>query len=315
MLLQIDEFGMFLEGIADRKRSPRHLTEILDNMTELYTAAGGVFLGAEYANRDGKNERRDINQPCLCVYGTTAPTRFWNALQSANVVDGSLARFIVIASGNQYPDENNDTGIRSAPPALIKSLKLIAAGGGRMAAGNLSGLTADPTTAVDPMTVPMDARAKAIFRDLSRDITVRLREALGTPFTPILARISENATRVALIRAVSFDPVRPVIRADDAEWAIQFVSTCADRTMVEIDRHVADNDIERNHKRIMEIIRGAGPSGISKTKLTQDSRFLEARPRNEILATLTEAGMITLAMRATATKPVMVYMACEWRAP
>jgi hypothetical protein len=75
--LQIDEFGMFLSAAADRKRSPRHITEILDNMTELYTAAGSVFLGAEYANRDGTNERRDINQPCLCVYGTTTPLHFW----------------------------------------------------------------------------------------------------------------------------------------------------------------------------------------------------------------------------------------------
>ncbi|WP_160381230.1 PriCT-2 domain-containing protein [Pseudooceanicola pacificus] len=77
ILFQIDEFGMFLSAAADRKRSPRHITEILDNMTELFTAAGGIFLGAEYANRDGTNERRDINQPCLCVYGTTTPLHFW----------------------------------------------------------------------------------------------------------------------------------------------------------------------------------------------------------------------------------------------
>ena len=77
ILFQIDEFGMFLSAAADRRRSPQHITAILDNMTELYTAAGGVFLGAEYANRDGHNERRDINQPCLCVYGTTTPMRFW----------------------------------------------------------------------------------------------------------------------------------------------------------------------------------------------------------------------------------------------
>ena len=73
ILFQIDEFGMFLSAAADRKRSPRHITEILDNMTELYTSAGGIFLGAEYANRDGTNERRDLVQPCLCVCGTTTP--------------------------------------------------------------------------------------------------------------------------------------------------------------------------------------------------------------------------------------------------
>ena len=105
LLLQIDEFGMFLSAAADRKRSPRHITEILDNMTELYTAAGSVFLGAEYANHDGRNERRDIVQPCLCVYGTTTPLHFWNALQSSNVVDGSLARFIILPTEDDYPEE------------------------------------------------------------------------------------------------------------------------------------------------------------------------------------------------------------------
>ena len=112
ILFQIDEFGMFLSAAADRKRSPRHITEILDNMTELYTAAGGIFLGAEYANRDGMNERRDIVQPCLCVYGTTTPLHFWGALQGANVVDGSLARFIILPSEEDYPDENLAAGLR-----------------------------------------------------------------------------------------------------------------------------------------------------------------------------------------------------------
>ena len=64
ILFQIDEFGMFLSAAADRKRSPRHITEILDNMTELFTAAGGIFLGAEYANRDGI-ERAARHRPAL----------------------------------------------------------------------------------------------------------------------------------------------------------------------------------------------------------------------------------------------------------
>ncbi len=78
--------GAMKQVWRSQQSSPRHLTEILDNMTELYTSAGGVFLGAEYANRDGKNERRDINQPCLCVYGTTSTSLFWIAILSYNFV-------------------------------------------------------------------------------------------------------------------------------------------------------------------------------------------------------------------------------------
>ena len=315
LILQIDEFGMFLQAAADRRRSPRHITEILDNMTELFTSAGGIFLGAEYANRDGKNERRDINQPCLCVYGTSAPVHFWAALQSSNVVDGSLARFIIIHCTDDYPEENDAAGIRKAPPGLLDRLKLIAAGGGRGPAGNLCGMTTDPSTAVDPMIVPMDTQARDIFRALSRDMTVRLREAAGTVFIPILARIAENAAKVALIRAVSADPMAPVIRGEDAEWSIAFIRSCADRTMTEVERRVADNDVERNHKRVMEIIRAAGPAGLTKNDLVRRTQFLDKRPREEVITSLVEAGMVATAMRPSATKPTMMFHAAERKMP
>jgi hypothetical protein len=169
ILFQIDEFGMFLAAAADRRRSPRHITEILDNMTELYTAAGGIFLGAEYANRDGSNERRDINQPCLSVYGTTTPLHFWGALQGANVVDGSLARFLILPSDEDYPDENIAVGIRQAPPALIAGLQSVASGGGHQK-GNLAGKTADQNTAVNPTIVPMTEEARARFQAAQRRV-------------------------------------------------------------------------------------------------------------------------------------------------
>ena len=56
------------------------------------------------------------------------------------------------------------------------------------------------------MTVPMLPDAKEVFRDLGSEITNELREARGTAFTAILARIAENAQKLALVRAVGLDP-------------------------------------------------------------------------------------------------------------
>ncbi|MCL7405922.1 DUF3987 domain-containing protein [Paradonghicola geojensis] len=305
-LFQIDEFGMFLSAAADRKRSPRHITEILDNMTELYTSAGGVFLGAEYANRDGSNERRDINQPCLCVYGTTTPLHFWGALQGANVVDGSLARFLILPSDEDYPDENITVGIRQAPPALINGLQLIAvAGGGKT--GNLMGKTADQNTPMNPMIVPMTEEARARFRELSVALTEELRAAAGTAFTAILARIGENALKLALIVAVGRSPVSPEIDLSAADWAISFVRHYAQRTMEAVERHVADTETEAHLKRLKEIIRASGAKGISKSEITRSSQWLKSRDRDEILLTLIESGDITTGMRDTGGRRAMVY--------
>jgi hypothetical protein len=312
ILFQIDEFGMFLSAAADRRRSPQHITAILDNMTELYTAAGGIFLGAEYANRDGHNDRRDINQPCLCVYGTTTPKRFWDALQGANVLDGSLARFIILPTEDDYPDENQDSGIRTLPAALVGKLRLVADGGGGQT-GNLVGRTAGPETAVDPMIVPMQPGAKDAFRALGAEITRELREARGTAFTAILARIGENAQKLALVRAVGIDPVAPVISGGDADWAIGLVRHFALCTITAVERHVADNETERNHKRVLEIIRSSGDDGLGKSELIRRTQFVDKRQRDEILFTLQEAGLVTMAMRSTPTKPGLSYRAAEPR--
>ena len=306
ILFQIDEFGMFLSAAADRKRSPRHITDILDNMTELFTAAGGVFLGAEYANRDGSNERRDITQPCLCVYGTTTPLHFWGALQGANVVDGSLARFLILPSDEDYPDENLTTGIRRSPPALIQGLQLVATGG-RQQTGNLTGKTADQNAAVNPMIVPMTEEARARFKRLSADLTDELRAASGTASTAILARIGENALKLALIVAVGRDPAQPEIDITATDWAIGFVRQYAQRTIEAVERHVADTETEVHLKRLKEIIRVAGAKGITKSEITRASQWLRTRDRNEILETLIESGDITTCMRVTGGRKAMVY--------
>ncbi len=306
ILFQIDEFGMFLAAAADRRRSPRHITEILDNMTELYTAAGGIFLGAEYANRDGSNERRDINQPCLSVYGTTTPLHFWGALQGANVVDGSLARFLILPSDEDYPDENIAVGMRQADPALIQGLQSVAAGGGHQK-GNLAGKTADQNTAVNPIIVPMTEVARARFKALSAELTEELRAAAGTAFTAILARIGENALKLALIVAVGRDPANPEIDLSAADWAIDFVRHYARQTMEAVERHVADTETEAHLKRLKEIIRAAGAKGIAKSEITRASQWLKSRDRDEILLTLIESGDVTTGMRGSSTKQAMVY--------
>ena len=210
---------------------------------------------------------------------------------------------------DDYPEENPDTGIRVPPASLVDGLRLVAAGGGRQT-GNLAGRTAGPETAVDPMVVPMQAGAKNAFRELSREITRELREARGTAFTAILARIGENAQKLALIRAVGIDPVAPALSSEDAEWAIGLVRHYALRTMTAVERHVADNETERSHKRVLEIIRsGGGDDGLSKSELIRRTQFVDKRQRDDILLTLIEAGLVTMAMRSTLTKPALAYRA------
>ncbi len=160
ILFQLDEFGMFLSAAADRKRSPRYVCEILDLMTELYTTSGTTYFGIEYASNQLNNAHRAIHQPCACIYGTTTPIHFWQALQASNVADGSLARFLILESEDDSPDSNELFGTIDPPQDLIDRLLLIHQSGGQLS-GNLTDVGA-----IDEVLVESNyKRALQILRD------------------------------------------------------------------------------------------------------------------------------------------------------
>ncbi|MBF0182653.1 MAG: DUF3987 domain-containing protein, partial [Magnetococcales bacterium] len=305
ILFQQDEFGMFLQAAADRKRSPKHITDILDLMTELYSSSSTVFLGPEYAMPDKKG-RQDINQPCLCIYGTTTPTLFWSALKSANVTDGSLARFLIMKTQDDYPETNGAGALREPSEELVAALAIIAQNGSS-GEGNVQGTTTGPETAVDPQVVPMLPDAWERFSALNRQVTALLRRTRGSQFSPILARAWENAAKVALIRAVSADPVHPVIRDADALWAIALVRYSINTFIADVERFVADNQTEQNHKRVLGIIQGTGSKGITQRDLSRRTQFMDRRQRQEVIQSLLDGGQIVGESRPSRTQPSLVY--------
>ncbi len=291
ILFQLDEFGMFLSAAADRKRSPRYVCEILDLMTELYTTSGTTYFGVEYASTQNNNAHRAIHQPCACIYGTTTPLHFWQALQASNVADGSLARFLIMESEDDFPDSNEAFGVIDPPQDLIDKLILIHQGGGKLN-GNLTDVGAIDEVLIDPRVVPMTPQARDAFRQLDQELVGRLRTSRGTGYSSILARIEENATKLALIRSVSRDAVDPQIEDHDAEWGIKLSRHCAELTIREASARVSENQVESHHKRAMQILRDAGKAGMTKTEFTRRTQFMDHRQRDGVLRTLSEAGLI-----------------------
>ena len=307
-LFQIDEFGQFLASIIDKRRAPKHLAEIWDLLTELSTSAGNTFFGAEYADQHLK-PRQDIIQPCCGIHATTVPDTFWTALRSGSLQDGSLAHFLLFRSTEDIPDRNRTaTTLTDVPADLVEALKMIAAGVVRPDRGNLVGTEA-PTVIPDPYTVPMADDARQLFNALDEEITQRQRQAIGSNHGAVLARVWENTAKVALIKAVSADPAHPVIRLEDATWARDVVAHCVATLLSEASRHLAENETERNNKRVLEIIRTAGPRGITKKHLYDKTRFLTKRDREDILATLIEAEEIGFTAQQTGGKPTITYRA------
>ncbi len=309
-LFQIDEFGRFMANVVDKRRAPKHLSEIWDLFTELATSAGTTFFGAEYADQKDR-PRQDIIEPCASVHGVSAPGPFWEALKSGSLQDGSLARFLVFRSDDDIPDRSRSPAALSELPAdLLAAVRAVAAVGEGHGAGNLVAAGA-PVVPPAPITVPMDDDATAIFDAIDDEMTRRQRAAIGSDHSAVLARVWENTAKVALIKAVSADPAHPVIHGVDAAWARDVVAHCVATLLVQAERHLADNEVERNHKRMLELIRAAGKSGIRHNDLTRKLQFIEPRVRRDILASLCESEQIVAGMVQTRGRPAMVYRFAE----
>jgi hypothetical protein len=305
-LFQLDEFGHFLAGVLSRK-APAHRLEIWSNLTELYTSADGWFHGTEYANQKDR-PRSDISQPTCCVHATTVPGPFWRALEGESVIDGSLARWLIFRTDEDYPALVDDPPAMAFDEGLLETLRAVSRGavdhdyGGNMAML----MTHDASPTVYP--VPYGDGVSRFFRDLKAQEREWLLQSRGSGTAAIIARFVENAIKVAMIAAVSADPGRPVIRMQDARWAAQLVEHCITTTLDEADRFMSDNEVEAKHKKVLEVIRVAGR--ISRSDFVRKTQYLQRREREEIIAALIESSLITqMQVHEAGRKPVTYLIA------
>ena len=174
----------------------------------------------------------------------------------------------------------------------------------KLSGGNLTEVGAVNKVAVEPRVVPMAPEAKKKFNQLDCELIGRLRESRGTGFSSILARIEENATKLAMIRAVSHDPVAPLIEEADANWGILLAQHCAELTIREVNVHVSENQIESHHKRTLQIVRDSGAPGMTKSDFTRRTQFMDQRQRDGVLRTLVDAGLVEVTIVQNRGRPL-----------
>ena len=304
-LFQLDEFGQFLKLVLN-PRSPFHKTAIWTEFTKLFTSAAEPYIGSEYADQK-ERPRKTIQQPCACVWGVTVPAPFWAALEGGALADGSLARFLVFLTDDDYPERTDNPLMIDPPAELVASLQAIAAGvPGHDHGGNIAD-SMDATTPIKPYTVPLAPAADAAMAAVRREATELLRSNRGTYATAMFGRYAENTAKLAMLAAISRNPAAPVTHAKDVTWAAGLVEHCIGTLLCEADRRVADNDVEARHKKMLEVIRSG--KRLSRSDLVRKTQFLSRREREDILASLTESGLVIAQVEAGVTKSTTFYVA------
>lgn len=292
MLFQIDEFGDWLGEVLSPKASP-HKKQIAQRLKTLYSNANTFVSGTEYADQSKTGRaREDVEQPHACLYGTTTPSQFWRACAAGSLEDGLLARFLIFVSPESYPDHQKQE--YKAPPAeLVAAFQAIASGATPPGGGNLPEPHTTPMIAGEcdePYLVPMTPEADAAYDAMSEHQLARLRKNAGSYITSIAGRLTENATKLALVRAISRNPRGPVINATDIAWGRALSEHCIDTLLREADENVAETPFARNMQQALKVIKQHGPC--TEYEMVRKGWRVGEKERAEILRTLIGTGQI-----------------------
>lgn len=279
ILFQLDEFGRLMHSInAGGGRSP-HLFHIATVLLRFFSKAGGVFRSKAYAD---PKRNRVIEQPHVCVYGTTPRASFWRAMDAESLEGGFLPRLLIIEAKE---DSIGGGALESDPPDEI--VDFIAFWAHRkITPGNLESVHPRP------MVVPCTPEAKGLLDDLRtfQKAEQKRHGDLGV----LWSRARENAGKLAMIHACWKARDRPVIDAEAAQWAVDFVTHVVRHTVYEASLCLVEGPFHERCQKIMQALEAADGRRLKKRELTRATRSMTPRERGEALAALVEQGRLRI---------------------
>lgn len=284
-IILYDEFGKVLSRLTDN-RSGTHQKAIVETMMELFSSASSIYLGKEYANHDGRMGRLDVNQPCLSVFAVSTINRFYEALSKGLAADGFLARWLVFEVESGKMMTTNDQRVDREPPGyFVDEINRICNMPTCPQGGNLAGLT------IRPRVVPFENDARELARWLENHYRLKARDASfhSDALASIYRRAAEYIQKVALVVSDSLS-----ITLIDMEFAAELVGFSVESLAAATDERIASGPAEAKAKKVIQIIRDSGASGITRTELGRAARPISTREQAEILRDYASTGEIII---------------------
>jgi hypothetical protein len=284
---QLDEFGLMMQLITNPKAGG-HKVEVMTALMKMFSSAGAVFHGAEYADRKSR-ERKDIEYPCVNVYATTTAETLWPALNSSHSASGFMNRLLVLFEPTVRMKRLHKN-IGDVPEAVVAWAKAV-----RAAFIDMEGLT--PSC---PIVCDMSDRAVDEFDAFDDWINERMDKARFMGADALWGRAWEHAAKIALIVACGRFPTekwenkeRPKIRFDDAKYGIEFVKFSIGEIEREVAARVSDSEFGHFVNEATKHILAAGNSGLTERELTRKCysfKGLNPVQRDMVLATIKRNG-------------------------
>lgn len=283
----IDEMGKLLSAMANPRGT---LKDAVSMLLELYSEAQGFAKGGMYSNTK-ERQTSVIHNPCLSFFGVATPSTFWEGLTSAAVSDGFLPRMILLTDNEPRTKTRHDLDLVHFSDALVSHIKQIASGAA--ADGHITFPLGDGSLMMpSPYKVPYGRGAKDAWVsivDEADDCYDSKPEAVHAFYN----RLAENATKLALVRAIDRCPQSPVLEVSDFEFGGMLARRSVDAFERQVGESLADNEYHAKLKRVMDVIARAGAEGVSTSEIGRVCQAIAKKEREAILEDLQEQERVT----------------------
>lgn len=281
----MDEFGAFLARGKNRTASS-HEQGISSFMRKLWSSSFDQVPTTERAGA----KFDFVHSPALSIFGTSTPDELYAALGDADVRNGLLNRFLILANHTRPPRAEAVMDKGDIPPTIIDGLynvyhRLSEMGGAPYHAG---GTTPCPPPQMvhwhdEFAHLDFDEFAEAMQRRMDAD----------PENERFLVRTAEMAVRIATIRAVGIDARDPRVTKEDMAWG-KNIALISAQAMIEGARdNMAENDRQRWSNQMVNVVKRMGTATPRDLQQALKGKVKGAEFK-DIIANLVEAGRIEL---------------------
>jgi len=299
----MDEFGSFWKRI-NGKKSGTWETAITRALREAWGRSFALMRTKQYSGAGPSSQ--DIWWPALSIFGVTTPGELFAHLSAADVENGMVNRFLLLATGRRMTDRRTRDEMKKAyfsraavnmktPQMIVEGLQAI-----RDWQGPIMGpqfywpSPARPTNPTIDCTIADDA-AELLF---SYRMWAMERSAEDEQFGRFYSRAAESAQRVALIHAIGRSAMRahrdktpPQIEHADVEHAVRLIDWSLRTMWLRISAQEAPVTLRDTVQAIFRAIDRRGGQA-SRSELRQSLHGSARRELEEAIEELEEAGYI-----------------------
>ena len=257
--LHMDEFGITLQNINSKKPDGT-ASGIRKFLLAIYDQADSVFDGRAYAKVElGKNKSEPIYGPALSLIATTTPDSLFKGLSESVFSEGFFNRFIVVPPAPRLrPEDIRVPGIDRNINPSEKFIDDVSRAIASIPRGDLVSHSNMPQRQKRKAEIfgGEDGAAKKRWNDIFRQQSLLPEHIYG--------RLAENVMKLATLRAISSNPLKPVVQLDDIEWANSIVRDGCRWLETVSKNKIADTAHDGRRIAIMEALEKYGELTFSK---------------------------------------------------